>query len=103
MAARSGQRGYWVTWAVLLGLTALTFGLAHVDLGHFNEVAAFAIALTKATLIGLVFMHLAHEEFTLRFILVGAALVLLLLVSVVLLDARSRAPLATPPQSARNL
>ena len=47
MAARSGQRGYWVTWAVLLGLTALTFGLAHVDLGHFNEVAAFAIALTK--------------------------------------------------------
>jgi len=101
MTSEVSARGYLVNWIVLLGLTALTFGAAHVDLGGWNTPLALAIALTKAVLIALVFMNLLHASFTQRFVLVGAGLLVLLLTGVVLLDARTRFPLATPPGSQR--
>jgi len=94
-------RAYIINWVALIGLTALTFGLAHVDLGAWNTPVAIAIAVAKAALIALIFMHLIVEGFVFRFVLVGATLLLLLLNLVVLLDASTRFPLATPPLSHR--
>ena len=51
-------RIYLGTFAALLALLALTWGLAYVNLGHFNVVVGLAVALTKAVLIALFFMHL---------------------------------------------
>lgn len=99
--AEVSARGYLLNWLALLGLTALTFGVAHIDLGGWNTPVALAIALVKAVLIALVFMNLLHGSFTQRFVLVGAGLLVLLLTLVVLLDTSTRFPLATPPGSTR--
>ena len=47
---------YWVFGALMVG-TALTVGAAFVDLGVMNNVVMLAIAMTKATLVVLYFMH----------------------------------------------
>lgn len=48
---------YVLVYFALLGLTALTAGVSFVDLGALNNVVAVGIALTKAALVVLVFMH----------------------------------------------
>ena len=40
-------------------MTALTTGMAYVDLGQWNTVVALVIACCKATLVILFFMHCA--------------------------------------------
>jgi len=42
----------------LLALTALTTGVAYIDLGAFNTVVALVIAFIKMSLVVLFFMHL---------------------------------------------
>lgn len=44
-------------YAALLVLTAATWGVAYVHLGAFNNVVAVGIAIAKATLVILFFMH----------------------------------------------
>jgi cytochrome c oxidase subunit IV len=47
---------YWVFAALMIG-TAITVAAAFVDLGALNNVVMLAIAMTKATLVVLFFMH----------------------------------------------
>ncbi len=49
---------YFKTWGALLVLLLLTTGAAYVNLGRFNLLLALAIAITKAVLIVLFFMHI---------------------------------------------
>ena len=51
------RRTYYVIFAALLGLTALTVWVAFFDLGPFNTIVAMSIASLKTTLIILYFMH----------------------------------------------
>ena len=55
-------RTYFFNGAVLLAFLALTIATAYVNLGPFNTVAAMLIALIKATLIVLFFMHLRYGK-----------------------------------------
>jgi cytochrome c oxidase subunit IV len=55
-------RVYTITLAVLLFLTFITVAIAQVDFGNFNLVVAMLIATVKATIVGLVFMHLRYEH-----------------------------------------
>ena len=48
--------------AALLVLTFVTVAITWVDLGPLNLVAALVIALVKATLVGLYFMHLRWDR-----------------------------------------
>lgn len=48
---------YFTIFAALMVLTALTVGVTYVDLGPANLFVALAIAVTKATLVVLFFMH----------------------------------------------
>src|SRR6185369_13704464 len=45
------------TAATLLALTALTVAASRLDLGRFGVVLALAIAVLKATIVALFFMH----------------------------------------------
>jgi cytochrome c oxidase subunit IV len=54
----AGPRLYLVVFLVLLALTALTVLIASVDLGPLNTPVALLIAVGKATLVVLFFMHL---------------------------------------------
>ncbi len=63
---------------VLLVLTFLTVAITWVDLGPFNLAAALGIALVKATLVALYFMHLRWDRpFNGVILLLSLALVML--------------------------
>jgi cytochrome c oxidase subunit 4 len=48
---------YYAVFAALMVGTALTVGVAFIDLGAMNNVLMLGIAITKATLVVLYFMH----------------------------------------------
>ena len=54
-------RTYITVWASLLILLALTVGAAYIPLGPFNTITAISIAVTKAVIIALYFMHLRYS------------------------------------------
>ena len=52
---------YVTIFLCLLALTAVTVAAATVDLGRMNTVVALAIAVTKAMLVVLYFMHVRYS------------------------------------------
>jgi cytochrome c oxidase subunit IV len=54
------RRTYYTIFAVLMFCTYLTWQVAYFDLGPFNIIAALGIALFKATLVVLFFMHVKY-------------------------------------------
>ena len=73
-------------WGGLMVLTVLTVAIAQVHLGQLNVVVALAVAVVKATLVGLYFMHLKYDTRANRVVLVSAAFFLILFVSFVVFD-----------------
>ena len=55
-------RVYLAVFAALMVLTLLTTGVAFVDLGFFSPVVALTIAILKASLVALFFMHLRYSD-----------------------------------------
>ena len=55
-------RTYYAIFASLMALTAITVGVAFIDLGLMNSVAALSIAVLKASLVVLFFMHLKYSS-----------------------------------------
>ena len=51
---------YYRIFASLMVLTAITVGIAFVDLGYLNTFVAVTIAVIKATLVVLFFMHVKY-------------------------------------------
>jgi cytochrome c oxidase subunit IV len=54
-------RVYYVVFAVLMAGTYLTVQAAYLDLGPFNTMVALGIAVVKATLVVLFFMHVKYS------------------------------------------
>ena len=71
-------RTYIVVWIALLVLLALTVGAAYVPLGEFNTITAVSIAVIKAVIIGLYFMHLRYSP-RLTWVVAGAGFFWLLI------------------------
>jgi cytochrome c oxidase subunit IV len=81
---------YYAVFATLMVLTALTVALATVDLGRLNIVIALAVAVCKAILVLLFFMHLRYSV-RLTWVVVGAALVwLMILIGFTMSDVLTR-------------
>ena len=75
--------------ALLIG-TALTVGVAFLELGPFNNIVMLAIACTKATLVILFFMH-ARWSTRLTWVVIGSGFFwLLILFSLGMSDYMSR-------------
>jgi cytochrome c oxidase subunit IV len=55
-------RTYYAIFASLMALTAITVGVAFIDLGLLNPVVALSIAVLKASLVVLFFMHLKYSS-----------------------------------------
>jgi cytochrome c oxidase subunit 4 len=85
---------YVVTFAALLVLTTLTFGLSFLPHGAWTVPVTIAIALAKSTLIALFFMHLIEEPVSSWAALLIAVLLVATLITLVLLDVVSRAAAA---------
>jgi cytochrome c oxidase subunit IV len=76
--------------SILVVLTIATWRIAFVDLGIFNPVVALTIAVIKAVLVILFFMHVYYSS-RLTKVTVGAGFFwLLILITLSLLDYLSR-------------
>jgi len=64
---------YYRTFGALIVLTGLTVGLSFVDLGEWHTATGLTIAVCKAALVALFFMHLLHSK-RLSWIALGAGL-----------------------------
>lgn len=51
-----------MSWLYLLAFLGLTVTMAYVPIGPFNTVIALIIALTKAILVGTIFMELRESR-----------------------------------------
>jgi cytochrome c oxidase subunit 4 len=56
------KKVYFTIFAILLTLTFLTVAVAFKNLGEMNVVVAVAIAVVKATLVILYFMHVRYSD-----------------------------------------
>jgi cytochrome c oxidase subunit IV len=88
---------YYVIFIALMVLTAVTVGAAKLHFGQLNFVIAIAIAITKASLVVLFFMHVKYSSPLVK-ITVGAGVFwLVILLSMIMMDYISRGWLSTPP------
>lgn len=84
------KRLYYVVFLALLCLTGLTTGVAYIDLGVWNTAVALTIAICKASLVAIFFMHLRWTGSMMRVVLVAAVFWLAIMLSLTLTDALSR-------------
>ncbi|MGA2985268.1 MAG: cytochrome C oxidase subunit IV family protein [Terriglobia bacterium] len=84
------KKTYFFIFGALLAMTALTTGMAFVDLGEWNTIVALIIACCKATLVALFFMHLRWSTTLMRVVLLSALLWLAILISLTTTDFFSR-------------
>jgi cytochrome c oxidase subunit 4 len=52
---------YYGVFGALMFFTALTYMIAYIDLGGLNLIVALTIAIIKATLVVLFFMHVKYS------------------------------------------
>jgi cytochrome c oxidase subunit IV len=87
---------YLTIFGVLMVLTVLTVAAATVDLGSFGIVVALAIAVVKATLVVLYFMHVRYSS-RLTWLVIGSGVFwLFLLLSITMSDYLSRGWMTAP-------
>ena len=87
---------YLLIFAALIALTGTTVGAAYVDLGPLNNVVAVGIALIKATLVVLFFMHVRWSPRLVPFVATAGFFWLVLLFAGAFADYVTRGLLGVP-------
>ena len=94
---------YIMVFAALMLFTALTYVVALIDLEHIwsplNAIVALTIAVIKATLVVLIFMHARWSSRLTQVIIVSGIFWLLIMLTFTLSDYKTRSnwPPATTP------
>jgi len=86
----SPKSTYYAIFGALMVLTAVTVGVAFINLGSFNFPVAIAIAITKATLVILFFMHAKYSSKLTKMFVGTAFFFLFILLTLSLTDYLSR-------------
>jgi len=84
------QKIYFIIFALLIGLTVLTTLVADFNLGRWNTIVALAIAICKATLVILFFMHVKYSSSLTRIAVVAGFFWLAILLTFTLSDILTR-------------
>jgi len=87
---------YLATFSALMVLTALTVWMAFLDLGPLNLVAALGVAVTKATLVVLFFMHVKYSSKLTWLVAASGFFFLAIMIALTMSDIVSRGWLGTP-------
>lgn len=90
MSAHPPQSFYLRIFGALLVLTALTVAAAFFDFGAMNDVIMLTIAITKATLVVLYFMHVRWSGKLVWVFAASGFLWLIILLSITFADVVSR-------------
>jgi cytochrome c oxidase subunit 4 len=86
----TSRKVYFAVFAALLIFTYATVAVSKIDLGRFNTIAALAIAVSKAILVVLFFMHIRYSTRLTKLVVVGGFLWLALLIGLTMADISSR-------------
>ena len=81
---------YVTIFLTLMVLTAVTVGVALYDLGALNVIVALVIAVVKATLVVLYFMHVRYSSRLTQVIVAAGVFWLLILLALTLQDYLTR-------------
>ena len=84
------KRTYYTIYLVLLVCTYLTWQVAYFDLGPLNTIAALGIAVFKAVLVVLFFMHVKYSPRLTWLVVIGSIFWLALLLFITLGDYMTR-------------
>ena len=84
------DKTYYVIFAVLMVLLVATVGATRLEFGPFNIVVALTIAVVKAVLIILYFMHVRYSTRLIRFFAVAAFFWLVILLGFTFTDYLTR-------------
>lgn len=91
-----GAARYWIVWALLLGFTGLTVYTGHY---HPSIIVALAIAVTKASLVVLFFMHMTEAPGANRLVFLVSIVFSLVMMAGVFGDLLTRNPMSLPSGS----
>ena len=75
----------------------MTVLAAYVNLGAFNPAVAMAIAIFKATLVVLYFMHVKYSSRLTKLVVLTGLFFLVILLGETMMDYATRGFLPTPP------
>jgi cytochrome c oxidase subunit 4 len=75
-------------YVVLLLLTAITVGVTKFDLGNFNVWVALLVALVKAGVVALYFMHLRWDSPFNALTLIAALFFVVIFIGIAVLDSK---------------
>ena len=89
-------RVYLAIFSALMVLTALTVWIAFYDLGPLSTIVALGIAVTKATLVILFFMHVKYSSRLTWLVVVSGFVFLAIMIGFTMSDVVSRGWLGTP-------
>jgi cytochrome c oxidase subunit 4 len=85
------RRTYYVIFGLLMLCTYLTWQVAYFDLGPFNTIAALGIAIFKATLVVLFFMHVKESPRLTWAVIAGSVFWFFILIALTMTDYLTRA------------
>ncbi|MBI3653490.1 MAG: cytochrome C oxidase subunit IV family protein [Acidobacteria bacterium] len=84
------KRVYFTIFGLLIGFTLLTVWVASRDWGAFNTIIALTIAVTKALLVALWFMHIKYSNRLTQLVVASGLFWLVIMVALTLFDYRTR-------------
>ena len=90
MTAHVSMRTYVMVFVALLSLTTATVMAAFVHLGRVNDVVALSIAVTKALLVLIFFMHLRDSPVLTRLAVGAGVFWLVTMIVLTMTDVLSR-------------
>lgn len=93
-----GPKIYLTIFGVLLVLTFVTYQVAFLNLGRWNTMVAMAIAVSKALLVVLYFMHVRYSSRLTRIVVVSGLFWFGLQLVLTLSDYLTRSGLRYPLQ-----
>ena len=92
----SPKSTYYAIFGALMVLTAVTVGASMVNLGSLNFPVAISIAIVKATLVILFFMHVKYSSRLTKMVVGMSFLFLAIMFGLTLTDYMSRGWYASP-------
>ena len=90
MSGSPSIKAYILVFLALMVGTALTVAAAFVDLGVLNDPVALTIAVIKATLVVLFFMHVRYSQTMTKLTVVASFFWLAILIALTLSDYLTR-------------
>lgn len=88
---------YFMVFGALMVLTVITVAVAFVDLGNLNVAVALAVAVIKASLVVLFFMHVRYASRLTQLVVLCSLVWLGFLFFITLSDYLTRGWLMAPP------